>query len=385
MMSQDKEMSAMILNHILETLSLLTGKISVLQHLIVIDVNQDKKMTERILTHTLKIIYLLTGEEYTIVKKKSPHSHHLTGEGDKDGHTWTLGISANMSSGHVKPSVVSKFDQEAKPDVRSHQQVKEEEIPVNISEGPHDGNIDTIFVVKVEEDERDDQDIQQVEIYPNSAAGPTDENLDTVSVIKEKEDERDKKDILPVTIHSDTRADVSKTMDMCEEHHISLLPPDCTREDFSILRDYMNANQSCVKKQTGEKILGCSDGGKRFTKHSNPVKPKQVHTGKKTYGFADYKKYSSTTTNLNIRRSTETGPFVCSKCGKCYSWKSALFRHKRLNTCMECGKCFNWPSTLKDHKRTHKGKKPFSCSECGKCFNKSSNLKDHKKTHNLHV
>ncbi|XP_053544662.1 oocyte zinc finger protein XlCOF8.4 [Bombina bombina] len=45
--------------------------------------NKNKnKMIERILNHALEIIYLLTGEEYTVVKKSSPHSStdSLTGE-----------------------------------------------------------------------------------------------------------------------------------------------------------------------------------------------------------------------------------------------------------------------------------------------------------------
>ncbi|KAM4642117.1 uncharacterized protein O3C94_016498 [Discoglossus pictus] len=173
MMNQDKKMSERILDHILEIISLLTGKVSVFDHLTnsltVIEMNQDKEMSERILSHILEIIYLLTGEEYTIVKKKnSSHNHQLTGECDTDGHKDTLGISSNMSSGlqsdnvdpvseegedemdekdilpvmihselsagHMRSSVVSQCDQEAEPDVRSHQKVKKEEIPVNISE-----------------------------------------------------------------------------------------------------------------------------------------------------------------------------------------------------------------------------------------------------------
>ncbi|KAM4661930.1 gastrula zinc finger protein XlCGF66.1-like [Discoglossus pictus] len=44
--------------------------------------NIKKKMSEKILNHALEIIYLLTGEEYTIVKKNSPHCSNpqLTGE-----------------------------------------------------------------------------------------------------------------------------------------------------------------------------------------------------------------------------------------------------------------------------------------------------------------
>ncbi|KAM4689110.1 uncharacterized protein O3C94_007253 [Discoglossus pictus] len=102
MMNQDK-MSDKILNHILEILSLLTVKIS--QHLTksltVIEKNQDKKMTERILTNTLEVMYLMTGEEYTIVRKNTPHGLHVTGECDTDGHKETLGISPIRTSGNI--------------------------------------------------------------------------------------------------------------------------------------------------------------------------------------------------------------------------------------------------------------------------------------------
>ncbi|KAM4687807.1 uncharacterized protein O3C94_006261 [Discoglossus pictus] len=222
-MNQDKKMSDKILHHILEILSLMTGKVSVLDHLTnsltVIEVTQDKEMTERILNHTLEIIYLLTGEEYMIVRKNTPHSHHITGEichnvyciliffcvsqCDTDGHKETLGISPNsgpqsdnvdpvseggedetgekeippgmiqseLSAGHVRPPVVSELGKEAEPDVRSHQQVKEEEIPVNISDGLHSGDMDTISVIKEEEDERDDQEIHRVEMCSDPCAG----------------------------------------------------------------------------------------------------------------------------------------------------------------------------------------------------------------------
>ncbi|KAM4641304.1 uncharacterized protein O3C94_015692 [Discoglossus pictus] len=200
-------MSERILSHILEILSLLTEKVSVLDHLTnsltVIEKKQYKEMSERILSHTLEIIYLLTGEEYTIVKRNSTHLHQPTGECDTDGHNETLGIASNRSSGlqsdnidtvseegedekdilpvtiqselsaeYVMSSVVSKIDQEAEPDLRSHQQFKEEEIPVNISEGCRSGNMDTISAIKEEENEREDQDIHLVEICSDPCPVP---------------------------------------------------------------------------------------------------------------------------------------------------------------------------------------------------------------------
>ncbi|KAM4641251.1 uncharacterized protein O3C94_015634, partial [Discoglossus pictus] len=87
MMTKDnKMMTERIFSHALQIICLLTGEVSLLQHLTkslpTKEINKDKKMTERILNYTLDIVYLLTGEEYTIVKKNSPQSsiHQLTGE-----------------------------------------------------------------------------------------------------------------------------------------------------------------------------------------------------------------------------------------------------------------------------------------------------------------
>ncbi|KAM4642489.1 uncharacterized protein O3C94_016803 [Discoglossus pictus] len=401
-MNQDKKMSERILNHILHILSLLTGKVSVLDHLTnsltVIKMDQDKEMSERILSHTLEIIYLLTGEEYTIVKKTSPHIHHLTGKCDTDRHKQTLGISSNRSSGlqndnvdpvseegedemdekdilpvtihselfagHVRSSVVSKFDQEAEPDVRSHQQVKEEAIPVNISEGFHSGNMDTISVIKEEEDERDDQDIQQVKIC------------------------------------SDPCADFSMTSNECEEHQISLLSPDCVREDFSVSHGYMDTNQRYVKKQRGETSVIHSDCGKDntyvcseyvkcFSTPTDLNSQERPHTEEQTYICSDCGKCFSEASSINRHKRTHAGerPFPCSDCGKCFRDNSALNSHKRTHTgekpfaCSECGKCFSQATTLNDHKRIHTGERPFSCSECGKCFGTSKDLSVHKRIH----
>ncbi|KAM4661929.1 uncharacterized protein O3C94_010570 [Discoglossus pictus] len=112
-MSKDKKrMMKRVLNHSLELITLLTGEVPLIQHLInslvVIDMNKGKR--KKILNHALEIIYLLTGEEYSIVKKKSPHSriHKLTGECDIDEHkemmeedhqTLRTGIQKHKSSG----------------------------------------------------------------------------------------------------------------------------------------------------------------------------------------------------------------------------------------------------------------------------------------------
>ncbi|KAM4687513.1 uncharacterized protein O3C94_006026 [Discoglossus pictus] len=357
MMNQDK-MSDKILNHILEILNLLTVKIS--QHmtnsLTVIEMNQDKKMTERILNNTMEVMFLITGEEYTIVKKNPPQIHHLTGECDTDGHKETLGISpirssglqsdnvdpvsdegedetgekdsppvtiqSELSAGHVRPSVASTLEQEPEPDVRSHQQIKEEEIPVDISEGFHRGNMDTISVIKEEEDERDDQDIQQVEIC------------------------------------SDPCADVFRIWNTIEEDQISLSSPDRVLEDFSVSHSYLEAKPITY---TGQKTCACSECGKCFSRATHLNEHMRTHTGEKPFACSECGKCFRQATHLNRHIRTHTGekPFACPYCGRCFSRATYLERHIR----------------------THTGEKPFECSECGKRFSQATSLKKHKKTH----
>ncbi|XP_008935235.1 PREDICTED: gastrula zinc finger protein XlCGF8.2DB-like, partial [Merops nubicus] len=45
--------------------------------------------------------------------------------------------------------------------------------------------------------------------------------------------------------------------------------------------------------------------------------------------------------------------------------------------CTDCGKSFTWKSHLAKHRCIHNGEKPFACGTCSKSFTTKFNLNQH--------
>ncbi|PIO13784.1 hypothetical protein AB205_0039700 [Aquarana catesbeiana] len=128
---------------------------------------------------------------------------------------------------------------------------------------------------------------------------------------------------------------------------------------------------------TEESSLSCSECGKLFTKKWLLVRHKKIHTGERPYSCSECGKCFIHNGNLLTHWKIHTGerPYSCSECGKCFSQKGNLLRHQKYHhmdvipfSCSECGKCFIEKGKLIRHQRTHTSECPYSCSEVRKMF-----------------
>ncbi|XP_016521480.1 uncharacterized protein LOC103130530 [Poecilia formosa] len=151
-----------------------------------------------------------------------------------------------------------------------------------------------------------------------------------------------------------------------------------------------NANTlSPGKVQSDVKLFTCDDCGKSFSWKNHLSRHKRIHTGEKPFGCDVCGQRFNQNSNLNKHMRIHTGgkPFGCDVCGQRFNLKSYLHIHMRIHTgekpfgCDVCGQRFNQKSNLNKHAKIHSGGKPFGCDFCGQRFNLKSYLSKHVRVH----
>ncbi|EHB04327.1 Zinc finger protein 92-like protein [Heterocephalus glaber] len=138
-----------------------------------------------------------------------------------------------------------------------------------------------------------------------------------------------------------------------------------------------------------EKRYLCHQCGKSFSRSSNLIKHRIIHSGEKPYACRECGKLFRRNFALLEHQRIHSGekPFACEECGKTFTRSSNLIKHQIIHSgekpfsCAECGKLFRRSFALVEHVRIHSGERPYVCIHCGKAFSRSSNLIEHERTH----
>ncbi|XP_037982265.1 zinc finger protein 345-like [Motacilla alba alba] len=135
----------------------------------------------------------------------------------------------------------------------------------------------------------------------------------------------------------------------------------------------------------------CSECGKIFSHKSALVKHRKIHSGDRPHVCPDCGKGFIQRSDLAIHRRVHTGerPYGCPECGRRFSVSSSLLAHRRTHApgatrsdrCPQCGRGFADAAALARHQKSHVGAKPFECGVCGKAFAWSSHLERHRRVH----
>ncbi|KAM4642386.1 uncharacterized protein O3C94_016726 [Discoglossus pictus] len=314
-------------------------------------------------------------------------------------------LDACEGPSNMKTSISTKQEE---PNMMIHPQVKEEDIPVDINEGPQNENACAVSINEKGEYERERREDRQVESQLDACEGPSSVKPSSLSILQQKETnvsdqpqmKEEEEDILIHIIDdgymernipeqgapckNGRRSEPSNQKSRSSTYAKSFECSDCGKcfSHKSVLAIHQRSH-------TGEKPYACSDCGKRFRLKAHVVSHERIHTGEKPFACTECGKCFSQQANLSNHQKLHTGekPFACSECGKCFIHKSVLLAHQRVHkdekqfACEVCGKRFRLKPNVVKHQRVHTGEKPFPCPICGKCFRTQSNRRVHQRIH----
>ena len=175
--------------------------------------------------------------------------------------------------------------------------------------------------------------------------------------------------------------------------HEEICPYSCSVPDCDSRFDTEKKLAIHARRKHGKKHI-CNFCTKVFISGSQLRKHVLIHTGDKPFNCKicdkSFTQKSHVTFHTNTVHNKDGSSFkkhACVDCGKTFSSKGVLTKHKmmhdnvRPHKCAICDKSFVQKSHLKVHLAKHTGDRPFLCLECGKSFTSKHHLKEHSQLH----